>query len=135
MKRLANISILSILMLLVSILNVNAETTTISTKSLALYLGGPAGTEYTIHNPLAQSQTITISSVNENPYTFTGYVWTGGIYLNIDVEFPYTYYTQVNVTIPGQGTSTFSVNNGYAQIQMFIPMTTDKNLSVYITQQ
>ena len=50
-------------------------------------------------------------------------------------EFPYTYYTQVNVTIPGQGTSTFSVNNGYAQIQMFIPMTTDKNLSVYITQQ
>lgn len=135
MKRIISISILSIVMLMANVLNASAETTSISTKSLALYLGGPAGTEYTINSPLTQSQTITISSINGSPYTFTGYVWTGGIYLDIDVEFPYTYYTQVNVTVPGLGTSSFSVNNGYAQIQMFIPMTTDKNISVYITQQ
>lgn len=135
MKRIISISAFSLVLLLANIVTVSAETTSISTKQLALYLGGPAGTEYTIYSPITQSQTVIISSINENPYKFTNYLWTGGIYLNIDVVFPYNYYTQVNVTVPGLGTSTFSVNNGYAQIQMFIPMITDKNLSVYITQQ
>ena len=62
MKRIISISILSIVMLMANVLNASAETTSISTKSLALYLGGPAGTEYTINSPLTQSQTITISS-------------------------------------------------------------------------
>lgn len=114
---------------------INAETSSISSKSLALYLGGPSGTQYYITEPVQNPTTVEIG--NESiPYIITNYNWSGGISIEMSVELPQQIsgiYDNLVATLSDGTTYSFQFVNGVANVSFFIPMETDKRLSVYFT--
>lgn len=123
----------SLLFLFLSIFTFVVNAKTDSQPSIGLFLGGDAGTEYVIEDPLNQSMKVTITDYSKNPYRLTEYRWGGGVYFTIKVKFPNTVsYSKVSVkSTIGYG-GEFTVNNQAALIQTFFPMASQKQFSIFV---
>lgn len=109
---------------------------TTASASIGLYLGGENGTEYVIENPLEKSKTIAITDYNASPYRITDYVWNGGVYFRVLVTFPNTVaYSKVTVKSTIGYDCEFEVSNHTALIQCFLPQTSKKSFSIFISPE
>ena len=89
MKHLLKISLCFLVFALIGVLGVKAQGTT--QPSLAIYYGGPVGTEYSFVSPMS-GVSVTIDDSFVNPCSYKNYLYLGeGVMLNMTVKFPSVY--------------------------------------------
>lgn len=132
MKHLLKISLCFLVFALIGVLGVKAQGTT--QPSLAIYYGGPVGTEYSFVSPMS-GVSVTIDDSFVNPCSYKNYLYLGeGVMLNMTVKFPSVFnYSKVKVTVIGGYSETFPVVDHEASIDTYLPMT--KGRSIFITQE
>ena len=90
---------------------------------LAIYYGGPVGTEYVVTSPLTYTKVL-IDDNFANPQINKEYLFLGeGVMLCLTAKFPLsTHYSVLKVSTMGGFVETYPIESHKVEVQLYVPL-------------